>query len=203
MWWSTAKTYKNAIPNELYLELNAELHNRITGDTTYLSRAKAEWSWFSHTGLISASGLINDGLTTACKNNNGTIWTYNQGVVLGGLSDLYLATGDKTLLTSAKRTADAAVANLSSSGILTEPCEATSCDGDQASFKGIFMSGLRKLANTSGTTAHNSFIARQSGSIQATDTNTDGQSGLRWTGPFDHPDRGRQSSALAALNAAS
>ena len=54
--------------------------------------AKAEWSWFKGSGMINGSNLVNDGLTARCDNNHGTTWTYNQGVILAGLSQLYRAT---------------------------------------------------------------------------------------------------------------
>ncbi len=52
--------------------------------------------------MINAQSLVNDGLNSsnpnACTNNGRTTWTYNQGVILGGLVELYNADKDPTLL---------------------------------------------------------------------------------------------------------
>lgn len=49
--------------------------------------------------MINSESLINDGLTSDCKNNGGLTWTYNQGVILGGLANLHKITNNATLLT--------------------------------------------------------------------------------------------------------
>ena len=201
VWWSTAKTYKNAIANELYLELNAELHNDISGDTTYLGRAQAEWSWFQGSGLINSSHLINDGLTTStCANNGEATFSYNQGVVLAGLGQLYKATGTSSLLTSAESIATAATTDLTTNGILVDPCEPNGCASDGYSFKGAFVRGLSDFQRLTGVSAYNTFLSAQASSIQANDTDSAGQSGLAWSGPLADVNYQDTQSALDADN---
>jgi predicted alpha-1,6-mannanase (GH76 family) len=202
IWWSTAKTYKNAIENELFLELTAELHNRIPGDTTYLGWADTEWDWFSGSGLINGYHLVDDGLTSGCQISSGTNWTYNQGVILAGLSALYQATGNTALLTTAESTASAARSALTENGILVEPCEPANCGTDGPAFKGIFVRDLRTLATIAKTTADNAFFQAQATSIEDNDTNSTGQIGLDWSGPVAHTTATSQASGAEALVAA-
>ena len=86
--------YVNAIANELYLATAASLARRVSKNSTYLDIAKKQWNWFSDSGMINEKGLINDGLNGECKNNGLQTWSYNQGVILGALVELSLATGD-------------------------------------------------------------------------------------------------------------
>ncbi|HEV2634998.1 MAG TPA: glycoside hydrolase family 76 protein [Actinocrinis sp.] len=202
VWWSTAKTAKNAIANELFLELNASLHNAISGDTTFLSRAQTEWTWFSKTGMINSQNLVNDGLNlSTCKNDNNPTYTYNQGVILAGLSQLNIAAPNSSLLTTANSIATAATAHLVSNGVLVDACEPNGCANDGYSFKGVFVRDLSEFARTTNTTAYNSFLNAQAASITAKDTNGDGQSGLQWAGPLNNVNYPDQQSASDAFNA--
>ncbi len=211
LWWNTQKTYKNAITNELFLTLAARLHLRTPGDQAgYLAWAQREWEWFSASGLIGPASLINDGLTGACANNAGPTWTYNQGVILGGLGAMFDITGDRAYLQAGEAIANATLSNLVTApaagtpGILTEPCEAAAggCDGDQVQFKGIFMRNLYDLWLRSSQPDHRAFILSNAASVWDNNKNASNQFGLRWTGPFDQPDAARQSSALDGLIAA-
>lgn len=203
VWWlRSPKSYKNAIANELFLELTAWLHNTIRGDTKYLDWAEAEWSWFDHSGLINKDDLVNDGLTNNCRNNGQNPWTYNQGVILAGLAQLYKATGNRLLLARAEGVADAAIRHLTVHGVLSEQCRAADCslDSDTESFKGIFVQDLKVLDETAKTTRFNAFIRRQARSISLHDTGSHHQLGMSWAGPASgDPTPFTQASALDAL----
>jgi predicted alpha-1,6-mannanase (GH76 family) len=210
LWWNEAKKYKNAITSELFLTLAARLHQRTPADGSYLTWALRAWEWLSSSGLIGASGLVNDGLTAECANNDGPTWTYNQGVILGGLAALYEITGDHAYLTRGESIAGAALSQLTTPpptrvpGILADPCEsaAAGCDGDQVQFKGIFVRNLYDFWLQSRQPAYSAFILSNARSLWDNNRNASDEFGLHWSGPFDRADAARQSSALDALNAA-
>lgn len=208
VWWKKDRRYKNAIPNELYLTLAARLHQRTSREKgvsgSYREWAQREWDWFKASGMINDRNLINDGLNREGKNNGGQTWTYNQGVILGGLVEMYRITRKRSYLEQAESIADAAIQSLvNEQGILMEPCERNSdCGGDGPQFKGIFMRNLGVLYSVTKKRAYRDFIRRNADSIWAENRNEQNQLGLRWAGPFDRADASRQSSALDALNAA-
>lgn len=200
--WNTNGNYKNAITNELFLSLTSALHNRIAGDTSYLNKAKDEWAWFQKSGMINGDHMINDGLADSCANNGQTAWTYNQGVVLGGLTELYRATGDAGLLDSARTLANASTVRLQSAGVLREPGEGDSCTGDGPTFKGAYVRGLGKLNNQLSDHPYASTLSSWANSAYTKDRNTLAQYGPHWAGGNGSSDYGCQASVLDLLNAA-
>lgn len=207
VWWlRNPRTYKNAIANELFLELTAWLHNTIRGDTKYLRWAEAEWAWFKRSGMINRDHLVNDGLDDNCENNRETTWSYNQGVLLAGLAQLYKATGESALLAEAESIAGAAISQLTVGGVLHEPCTGGECGNSRGgvaqSFKGIFVRNLKMLAVTAKTSHFNSFFEEQASSIEHRDTSKSHQLGMFWAGPIADPTPYSQASAEDALVAA-
>jgi predicted alpha-1,6-mannanase (GH76 family) len=205
IWWSKDKMYKNAIANELFFQVAVRLHERTPNDSgagSYEDWATKEWSWFDASGMINAQNLVNDGLTSACKNNGQQTWTYNQGVIIGALVDWASIKNDTTFLTRAEAIADATMKKLvDDEGVLHEPCE-PSCGGDTSQFKGIFMRHLGELARATKEPRYQAFITKNADWIwnAARDKNDD--LGLSWSQSLDTADGARQSSALDALNAA-
>jgi predicted alpha-1,6-mannanase (GH76 family) len=201
VWWSSSKTYKNAITNSLYVQLNAALHNRIPGDTVYLARARAGWTWFQNSGMINGSNLVNDGLTTStCANNGQTPWSYNQGVPLAALVELHRATGDASLLAKARTLANASTTStfLNPGGILFD----NGGGGDVPSFKGVYARGLGALNRTLADRPYTGYLQRQADSAYARDRSSSDSYDQPWAGPFQRSDAARQHSAVDLMNAA-
>ncbi len=201
VWWSASKNYKNAITNSLYVQLNAALHNRIPGDTTYLQRARTGWNWFAASKMINSAGLVNDGLTTAtCANNNLTPWSYNQGVPLAALTELHRATGDASLLARARTLADASTGSgfLNPGGILFDD----GGGGDVPSFKGVYARGLAALNRALPDRPYTGYLRRQADTAHARDRSSADSYDQPWAGPFQRSDAARQHSAVDLMNAA-
>jgi len=206
IWWRTSRTSKNAIANELYIQVNAALHNRIAGDTAYLQRAGAGWTWFQASGMINSGNLINDGLNMAtCRNNGDASWSYSQGVILAALTELHRATGDATLLTTGRRLADTSTTTtyLNPNGILRDPGEAPGGGGaDGPSFKGAYVRGLAAFNAVLADRPYTAYLRRQADSAHTKNRSALNTYGLLWAGPWDQSDAARQQSALDLMNAA-
>jgi predicted alpha-1,6-mannanase (GH76 family) len=202
IWWDKAETYVNAIANGLYLSVAAHLANRMSNKQYYLDIALNQWTWFQKSGMINSQNLINDGLKN-CSNNGGTIWSYNQGVILGALVELNQASPNPAYITKATTIAKAAIANLSdSSDVLHDPCE-PNCGGDGNQFKGIFMRNLQKLQSASPDSGFLKSIGANAASIWGYDRNSANEFSVVWSGPFVAPaNASTQSSAMDALVAA-
>lgn len=206
IWWSKDRKYKNAIANELFLSVAAELGN-VTTDaqqrTEYLTWARKEWAWFSNSGMINEKHLVNDGLNNRCENNGRATFTYNQGVILGGLAALSKLDHSSSLLFRANQIAQAAVSTLTDAhGILHEPCE-PNCGEDGTQFKGIFVRNLRVLDETDPRSApYGHFIQANADSIWSQVHPPDYHLGEIWAPPFGGSNASTQSSALDTLVAA-
>jgi predicted alpha-1,6-mannanase (GH76 family) len=205
IWWSKDKTYKNAIANELFLSVAAHLANRVApaDRAGYLTWANKEWAWFQQSGMINSQNLINDGLDlTTCKNNGQNTWSYNQGVVLGGLVELNRAQRAPQLLTTANTIADAAITHLSDgNGMLHDTCE-PNCGADGVQFKGIFLRNLMALNFATPNRQYQTFALTNAERIWNHSRDASNAFGQVWSGPFDAENAGSQSSALDAFVAA-
>jgi predicted alpha-1,6-mannanase (GH76 family) len=213
IWWSKARSYKNAIANEIFLQVAAALHERTPGDTAYASWARREWAWFQGTGMLTRSSLVIDGLAGCKPDMSSPTWTYNQGMLIGGLVALARMTGSRAPLAIAEQIADAVIGSrtLSPHGILRDPCEPSSCDGDEPLFKGIFMTNLKLLAGQADRAgqagppgrahraSYRTYLRRNALAVWSRDRRGD-EFGLRWSGPFDSAGTARQTAALDLLN---
>ncbi|KAA8621538.1 glycosyl hydrolase [Pyrenophora tritici-repentis] len=207
IYWSHEKNYVNAIANELFFSTAAHLATRVEFQKQAVYREWAEKSleWFLQTGMLNQKGTINDGLTKDCKNNGQTTWSYNQGVILGGLLELQKASPDpkNQYIALASHIANAALIELSDQqGVIHDECE-PNCGADGTQFKGIFMRNLVELQGA-GKDDFRKAINANADSIWKNDrgvlVNGLNVFSVDWAGPFVQPaNASTQSSAMEAL----
>lgn len=199
MWWSRDRTYKNAITNELFLLAAAALHRR-TPDAGYGEWALRTWSWFDRSGMINDADLVNDGLDPSCANNGGPTWTYNQGVILSGLVELWRITKDDSCLIRARRIADAAIRD-QPDGVLREAGETGVRNRDAHLFKGIFAQGLARLYDVDRDVrpAYGSFLAANADAVWESARDVKRGFGMSWRGPIGRVDAATNASACLLL----
>ncbi|KAI4624036.1 hypothetical protein J4E80_003849 [Alternaria sp. BMP 0032] len=209
IYWNWERDYINAIANELFFSTAAHLATRVNHNgkkTLYLYWAEKSLNWFVGSGMINEGGTINDGLTEDCANNNKTVWSYNQGVILGGFVELYQASSSShsAYLVLASEIANAALVALSDeNGVLHDECE-PNCGADGAQFKGIFMRNLVKLHAVAPEKVFANAIRVNAGSIWQRDraVTVDGLPvfSVNWAGPWVTPaNASTHSSAMDAL----
>ncbi len=210
VWWNFRRTYKNAITNELFLMLATQLYQETKQDR-FLDWAHREWNWFHNSGMLNSDNLINDGLQD-CKNNQDRTWTYNQGVILGGLTNFYQMTQDRSFLDQATRIVMAVIAHLTQmqdgNRILEEP--GRHLNSDQQQFKGIFMRYAASLAvhlpeaYTPQKEAIRAFVVANAEAVWKRASNNANEVNAYWTDTDDPPiyNATTQSSGLDLFNAA-
>ncbi|KAK5119260.1 hypothetical protein LTR85_007874 [Meristemomyces frigidus] len=133
-------------------------------DPLLLANAANEYAWFKTHNFTNAQGLVVDGFhisvnQTTCDERDEMVYTYNQGVLLSGLRQLWEATGDTTYLTDGYSYVETVVnatgwharsqaqagqwAGLGRNGIMEDYCDApANCSQDNQVFKGIYFHHL-------------------------------------------------------------
>ena len=204
IYWKKPKQYKNAIANSLFILTALRLHQeapktKIAGKRP-LQWGEMVWEWFRETGMINReTWLVEDGLIN-CQPNRNQNWTYNQGVTIAVMCELYRIKKDSEALQMAEKIANAAMSRMTTpQGVLKERNEPnTGADGSQ--FKGIFMRHLATLYQITQKEEYKAFILKNAESIWTNGRNPNSsQFGGVWSGPFDRADASRQSCALDCL----
>ena len=136
------RPFTNAPANGPAALLGARLHRRH-GDPADLDLALRIADWLQDTLVDPGTGIVWDGIHPADDPGpDRTLYTYNQGTVVGAEVELWRATGDAAHLDRARRTAGAALDHFAEphGGVL--PSEGV---GDTGLFKGILARYLGEL----------------------------------------------------------
>ncbi|RYG17899.1 MAG: alpha-1,6-mannanase [Chitinophagaceae bacterium] len=152
MYWDFKHSGKNACINFPTVIAAMRLYH-ITGDVTYLDKAKSIYAWAKTNLADGVSGRVAD---HKIGNNAPGYedYTYNQGTAIGAAIYLYKQTNDVTYLEDAKRYADYTKNTMSVNGIL--PAEGDF--NEQGVLKSIFAQYMYQLIKDGGQTQYADWI---------------------------------------------
>ncbi|PBK63795.1 hypothetical protein ARMSODRAFT_893913, partial [Armillaria solidipes] len=136
-----------------------------------------------------------------------TARTYNQGVILVGLGYLYKYSQDEKFLRDTFTIMDAIITYLTVDEGLRESCESltqTSCNADQATFKGInmyYMAWFLKLTGEESRSKYKNFVKLQADKALENASGPEGWYSNLWYGKGQDGAQFTASSQAAALGA--
>ena len=149
--WNTGYDYKNSVSNGALFHLAARLA-RYTGNQTYVDWAEKGYEWMLGMDLITSGEVkyVYDGVKIT-DNCTGPItkylWTYNQGLLLGGCAYLYNFTKDEIWMNRTTEFLDSSSIFFNNSVLSEITCQnSQTCNNDQRSFKAYFVRFLGATA---------------------------------------------------------
>ncbi|PZF60698.1 hypothetical protein DEI81_11880 [Curtobacterium sp. MCBD17_013] len=115
MWEDTADSPRNTISNAPNAEVGLEIY-QATRDPYYLTWATRMYNW-ARGCMMNANGMYYDHISPDGSIDQ-TLWSYNQGTMIGAGTLLYESTGNRTYLHQAEQTAAASVSYYGTNGNL-------------------------------------------------------------------------------------
>lgn len=144
-WFDTNMQSKQTITNAQLLMLSAKLY-RLTNNTSFKQKMNQIYQYIIKNDLINMTTyMVSDGATVNCTPAHKNYPTYNAGVMIGALVEMYKVTNITSYQDLAFKIVNGALEHYcDADGIIVEPCE-PNCDKDSLMYKGLFVRNLRYL----------------------------------------------------------
>nr|KAJ3422239.1 hydrolase 76 protein [Polyrhizophydium stewartii] len=116
------KDYKSTITNAQAILIAARL-SILTGNKTYLTEADKIYAWLKGTQIITPTYHVYDGMSITKCQRHGLEYSYNAGILIGGMAWMYKATGNTNYITEAGKLLDTALTTFATGPVITDLCE--------------------------------------------------------------------------------
>ncbi|KAL4230491.1 hypothetical protein ACF0H5_010873 [Mactra antiquata] len=144
-WFDDTLVSKQTITNAQMMMLSAQMY-RLTKQKHYLQKMNKIYMFILNNSLINETTyLVSDGANANCTPQDIYGPTYNSGVMVGALAEMYKVTHNTLMLDLAFKVVVGKIEHSSDAdGIFYEYCE-PNCDEDALMYKGLFVRNVRYL----------------------------------------------------------